>query len=49
MGGAIAVRVAAKGVIPSIIGLIVIDVVEGCAIHINVVILINMLPCYLIV
>lgn len=31
MGGAIAVRVAAtKGLIPSLVGLVVIDVVEGC-------------------
>ena len=29
MGGAIAVRVAAEKIIPTLIGLIVIDVVEG--------------------
>ena len=29
MGGAIAVRAAAKGVVPALVGLAVIDVVEG--------------------
>ena len=29
MGGAIAVRVAAAGVVPNLVGLAVIDVVEG--------------------
>ena len=34
MGGAIAVRVAAEQTIPSLIGLAVIDVVEGRCIHV---------------
>ena len=47
MGGTIAVRVAAKGLIPSIVGLVVIDVVEGyiilnCGIRIHT----NLLHCY---
>ena len=34
MGGAIAVRVAAAGLVPTLVGLAVIDVVEGkCIIH----------------
>ena len=34
MGGAIAVRVAAAGLVPTLVGLAVIDVVEGkCTMH----------------
>ena len=36
MGGAIAARAAAKGVVPSLVGLAVIDVVEGGSMHVVV-------------
>ena len=44
MGGAIAVRVAAEQIIPTLVGLIIIDVVEGrlsmCALSVGILFLI---------
>lgn len=45
MGGAIAVRVAAEQIIPTLVGLIIIDVVEGrlsmCALSVGILFLIS--------